>query len=199
MKNGVNCEASGETPGPVSRTAIVGRPASSRERRTETRGFCEECGSLTVANVTAILEVESGGARAWGFLESIDFNLAYWRGEREVAEHEVVVGAPLCSNAIFPTPFFPRSESLVTTPAVPFIWQGATSPFEWELWIAVDGGEPRKLLERTGTSKSATLVVPGGRIGWWIVARYDERCPAVRSATYFFDHPVPPRRRIVGR
>jgi hypothetical protein len=37
----------------------------------------------------AILRVRAGGKTAFGYLESRVFNLAYWRGERELADHQV--------------------------------------------------------------------------------------------------------------
>ncbi len=37
----------------------------------------------------AILRVRAGGKTAFGYLEARVFNLAYWRGERELADHEV--------------------------------------------------------------------------------------------------------------
>jgi hypothetical protein len=160
----------------------------------------EEWGFGPGSNVTAIVEVESGGAVSWGFLESLDFNLAWWRGEREVAEHEVVVGAPLCSSATFPFLTTPLPEGRVTSRNVTFGWDGVTTPLRWELWLAVNGGTPRKLLERPGSERFVTAGVPPGRIAWWITATYDERCPAARSSTYFFDHDVgPAHRRAAGR
>ena len=39
--------------------------------------------------LVAILRVRAGGKTAFGYLESRVFNLAYWRGERELADHKV--------------------------------------------------------------------------------------------------------------
>jgi hypothetical protein len=44
-----------------------------------------------VANGTAIMRVEHGGRVGYGFLESSDFNLQYWRGRTELGEYELRV------------------------------------------------------------------------------------------------------------
>lgn len=43
------------------------------------------------AELVAILRVRAGGRTAFGYLESRVFNLAYWRGERELANHKVTL------------------------------------------------------------------------------------------------------------
>jgi hypothetical protein len=45
----------------------------------------------TFANGTAIIRVEHEGRVGYGFLESSDFNLEYWRGRRELGRYELQV------------------------------------------------------------------------------------------------------------
>lgn len=42
-----------------------------------------------LGELVAIVRVRAGGKTAFGYLESRVFNLAYWRGERELADHTV--------------------------------------------------------------------------------------------------------------
>jgi hypothetical protein len=164
-------------------------------------GFNEGIGS----NVTAILEVSRDDSTHWAFLESLDFNLAYWRGERELAEYTLVAGAPLCFPATHARPRFPYPDSVTNEivdrgRTVQFVWENAFQEAEsHSLWISVDGRAPKRLTTLPPESTSVTLDVPGGRIGWWIVTKY--ACGFRQSPILFFDHNVQklPRRRSVGR
>jgi hypothetical protein len=44
---------------------------------------------LHLGELVAIVRVRAGGKTAFGYLESRVFNLAYWRGERELADHKL--------------------------------------------------------------------------------------------------------------
>jgi hypothetical protein len=44
-----------------------------------------------VGELVAIVRVRTGGKTAFGFLESRVFNLAYWRGNHDLADHTIVL------------------------------------------------------------------------------------------------------------
>lgn len=150
------------------------------------------------SNVTAILRVEAGDELSWGYLESLDLNLAYWRGETELAEHEVLVGGPICSIARYPLPSNPGLESRMTRPGVFFSWSEPTPARSREVWVSVNGARPHLVATLTGDETSVTRYIPPGRIAWWVRADYGDGCPEARSATWFFDHESPSLQRRRG-
>jgi hypothetical protein len=154
-----------------------------------------ESGSGYGSNVTAIVRVNAGGTDLWGYLESLDLNLAYWEGETELAEFELVVGGPICSIARYPLPQSPALESVYTDPDVRFGWNEPTRAVERQLWISVDGGTPTLLATLSGIEDEVIRRVPRGRVAWWVVATYGDGCPVARSATWYFDHDVPGEER----
>jgi len=145
---------------------------------------------LDESNVVAIVEVSGGNDRHWGYLESLEFNLAYWKGHTDLAEHDLVVGAPICSPSVRPYPDSPHVEALVSGREVTFSWTDRRNADRYELWIAVDGGEPRRVAERSKGQKNVSLDVPGGRVAWWVRGDFGD-CRDRRSPTMFFDHVVP--------
>jgi len=149
------------------------------------------------SNIVAVAKVDHNGTTEFGFIESIRFNLAYWRGDTEMADHTVVVGAEPCSAGLRPSPTAPHGEALVTARDVPFTWS-ARFPSHQELWMSIDGGEPFLAATPTRNDRSVELYVPPGRIAWWIVADFGT-CKGIRSDTIFFDHEIPtvPRRHGV--
>ena len=141
-------------------------------------------------NVVAILEIDGGGSLRYGFLESRDFNLAYWRGETESAEHEVVVDAPACPAGIGPNLVEPTHESFVAGPIVQFTWP-AEALRKYELWVSVDGSAATRAHSMTAPrnqiAKTKTYI-GGRRVAWWVTEETPgSGCPAKRSSIYFFD------------
>ena len=76
----------------------------------------------------------------WGFLESRTFNLAYWRGETELAEHTVILNPPICvPPGVGSNSYAPAYEALVTTPDVKFEFAGFRG-YSYELWWSINEG-----------------------------------------------------------
>lgn len=154
-------------------------------------------------NGMAIAEIMDGATRRWAFLESLQFNLAYWRGETELAEYDVVADAPICRDALGPSQVVPLPEAHVTTRDVQFQLP-LSGTRSIELYYAVEGGDPVRVdvpLSRVQPTR-ATLFLPAGRIVWWFVdPGTTPGCPPQRSSVYAFDHDVErlPRRRAVQR
>jgi hypothetical protein len=140
-------------------------------------------------NALAIIELVDGSKSHWGFLESRIFNLAYWRGDTELAVHDLVLDEPVCSGpSQAPTPVTPAPMALVPSNEVTFAWPASLAAVQ--LWWAVDGGELESADIAPGTS-SMTLSLVGKHVAWWIAFRSaaSSACPPVRSATFLFDLP----------
>lgn len=150
-------------------------------------------------NGTSIVRIDDGSTRRWAFLESLDFNLAYWRGQKEVADYTVTADAPPCVDRNGPSTIQPLPEAVVTTTVVPFQF-AATTGHHYDLHYAVDGGEDVTVsmpLPIRSTVKAA-VAIPGGRVVWWFIDNDPPvACPPPHSSIYAFDHEVavPPRRR----
>lgn len=144
------------------------------------------------SNVTAIVRVEKSGVAAYGFLESRLFNLAYWSGRTEFADHELSVGLPVCFP-VRPALVAPPSEGIVPDSGVLLSWSGGgTHVGGYRIWASVDGKPPRLLAETDGGTKTLPMFA-AGRVAWWVeVDPFD--CPPSRSATGFFTAPPPPER-----
>ena len=153
-------------------------------------------------NGTAIVEVLDGPLVRWAFLQSLEFNLAYWRGNREFAEYTVMTDTPLCSDSLGPSGVTPHPEALVTSPNVTFQLP-VTANRSYDFFYAVDGGAPVRITVGPFSRSPGiiTLPIPAGRINWWFVDPNRSPCPPGRSSIYGFDHVQSPsgRRRSVAR
>ena len=134
-----------------------------------------------------------GQTSHWGFLESRTFNLAYWRGETELAEHTVILKPPICvPPGVGSNSYAPAYEALVTTPDVKFEFAGFRG-YSYELWWSIKEG-PATHIDVAGPTRDRKLTVAtrlprDGRVAWWYVERNNSapgRAPG-RSATYDFD------------
>ncbi|MBV8520137.1 MAG: hypothetical protein JO197_22275 [Acidobacteria bacterium] len=161
--------------------ALVGRNPFSHGAIVHTNDF---------SNVTAIMRAGD----QYGFLESLDFNLAWWRGEQELANHTVVVGGPNCAVSLQPFVTSPNHESIVATNRVTLTWSRSTMPgTTYTLFVSEDDQKPRVAGTTTATTFTATL---GGDVQWWVEAKYPNGC-VERSDTGRFSAPRAPRRRAV--
>lgn len=144
-------------------------------------------------NALAIVELVDGRTSHWGYLEARQFNLAYWRGKKDFAVHNLVVDEPVCfGTGIGPNNVKPYHEALVNSGNVLFEWSAPASPREFQLWYAVDGGKPVRVDVKPVSLGPPQLTIPlqGKRVAWWLVYKVDfnpPQCPAVRSSTFFFD------------
>lgn len=144
-------------------------------------------------NTVAIVELIDNGASHWGYLESREFNLAYWSGKRDSAEYDLVVDAPICgSPGLGPVNVTPVHEALVATSNVVFQWPADLTAGDVQLWYAVDLGklQHRNVHIGAGSEASITIHINGKRVAWWLVYKNPyspPECPSVRSSTYFFD------------
>ncbi len=137
------------------------------------------------SSVLAIVRVKPPDRNAmYGFLESLQFNLAYWRGVTEVAHHELVVGPQACELAE-PELVTPAYASR-TSGTITFAWKTVARATSYEIWIAPRGQEPR-LLETTAATSTSTRLA--GDIFWWVIAKADG-CPPSRSITSKFTAPT---------
>jgi hypothetical protein len=158
---------------------LVGRcPFSADGRIVHTFG---------ASNVTAIVRVAKGGSASYGFLESLGFNIAYWSGDTEMADHDLFVGAPFCPVAS-PYLLTPMSDSAPTTSPVTLSWTRVSSASSYEVWASIDGGPARRLAVVPPAGKPSLDVSLSGHVAWWVVANRVP-CPSVRTGIGFFTAP----------
>ena len=115
-------------------------------------------------NGVAIVVVEKPGFVGHAFLESRLFNLAYWRGETEFADHDVLFGRVCTAEG--PSLTGPAWDER-TTGAVTVSWSPMDGATQYRLYASVDGGSPRVIARTTATSISVRL---NGRVDWWVEA-----------------------------
>ena len=146
------------------------------------------------ANGICILRIQDGATRRWAYLDSLQFNLAYWRGQTQLADIEVMAGAPMCRDALGPGNIGPAPEALVTTPVVHFRIP-VTREIPYDLYYSANGAPPVKIAvpARAATETAdIPLTPPAGRIVWWFIEGISSPpCPPQHSSVYAFDHDVP--------
>lgn len=144
-------------------------------------------------NGVAIVRVEKDGVIRYGFLESRQFNLAYWRGFTDFADHDLVVGGKNCTNA-GPKLVSPAWDANVSG-LVTLEWEGVTGTTAYRVWASSDLGTPRVVA--TTTSRSAQVRL-AGRVYWWVEAQISG-CGPRRSETSRLIAPARTKRRSVRR
>jgi hypothetical protein len=145
------------------------------------------------SNVVAIVRVAKDSRVLYGFLESRLFNLAFWRGDTEFADHDLAVGVPPCQNISIPMLRGPAYDSEPTSPNVTLSWNAKSGATKYNVWASANGQRPRLLVSTTDTS--VTEYVPG-RVYWWVEAE-SGGCPPRRSEAWRFTASDRPRRRAV--
>jgi hypothetical protein len=157
------------------------------------------------SNGTAVVKINDQGTLRWAYIESLDLNMAYWRGNHDVADVTVFADAPVCLDHLGPSSVSPEPEALVTTADVTFQFPNTLGD-HYDLHYAVDGGDPvtvpvAALTGRKSPTMTVVLTLPPGRVVWWITDHGEPaRCPSIESSIYSFDHPAGfslPRRRAV--
>lgn len=144
-------------------------------------------------NGVAIIRAAKGGTVAYGFLESRAFNLAYWRGETDFADHTVIVGGRNCANTgpSLITPTWDSQTSSLTT----LTWGPVSGATEYRVWASTNLGKPRLLATTTARSAEVRLY---GQNYWWVEAEVRD-CGPRRSETSRFIAPPVRRQRAVRR
>jgi hypothetical protein len=150
-----------------------------------------------LAELTAILRVRAGGKTTFGFLEAFDFNLAYWRGERDVAEYDVYTGTTCQSGSLRPNLSAPLDMTRVSSNLVTLRWQPVTDAESYSVWVSADGKPPVIIASHIVTTSTSALL--GGNVRWWVEVHYGIGCFNRRSLTSAFSAPpLPDRRRAAG-
>ena len=157
------------------------------------------------SNGTAVLKINDGAIQRWAYVESLDLNMAYWRGDHDATDLTLTADAPVCFDQLGPSLVLPLPEASVTTADVTFQFPN-TPGNHYDLLWAVDGRDPvtvtiPPLPGKKNTAITTVLTLPPGRIVWWFVDHDAPlTCPLIHSAIYSFDHDAGeslPRRRAV--
>ena len=137
----------------------------------------------------AIVKVKKDNFVAHGFLESRLFNLEYWRGNTQLADHELIVGADCPANG--PILSAPDWGEVTNGPST-LRWARVADATQYRLYVSTNLGKPRVITTR---ETSVTLHLKG-RVDWWVEADIGV-CGTRRSDTRkFIGNATPiPRRR----
>ena len=152
------------------------------------------------SNSVAIVRVEKAGRVEYGFLEVRLFNMAYWRGQTAIADHELVVGADFsrCGND-GPALIGPSWDTRTSGP-ITLQWGPISLAEQYQVWTWTEGSTPRLAGTTAGTSMTINA---SGVVWWWVEARGGFCAPRRSEPNRFVsDAPEPPssgRRRSVRR
>jgi hypothetical protein len=140
----------------------------------------------------AIVKVKKDNFVAHGFLESRLFNLEYWRGNTQLANHDLLVGRECTADG--PRIMAPAWNA-PTTGATTLQWLGMSEATGYRVYISKNLGKPSVITTR---ETSLTLHLDG-RVDWWVEADLGV-CGTRRSgAGRFQGDTAPPRRRALRR
>jgi hypothetical protein len=109
-----------------------------------------------------IVKVKKGNFVAHGFLESRLFNLEYWRGNTQLADHELIVGRECTADG----PRILAAWNAQTTGASTLEWLGMADATGYHVYVSSNLGKPWMITTR---ETSVTLHL-NGRIDWWVEA-----------------------------
>jgi hypothetical protein len=145
-------------------------------------------------NSVVIVRAKDGETDRYGFLEARVFHLAYWRGDTQLADHELVAGAQSCgdSTAILRAPLWDAK------PASGFVtlqWSPVSLAESYRVWASTDGAAPRVIATTASTTLQTYLP---GRVYWWVEASVGG-CAPRRSNVGRFTAPAGVQKRRAAR
>jgi len=145
-----------------------------------------------MTNGVSIVRVAQGEKIAYGFLESRLFNLAYWRGHTDFAEHELYVGVDCDGDG--PRLVAPSWEAVSSDGNVTLDWNALSGATRYHVYASTNLGIPRVIATTADTQATVQL---RGRTHWWVEAEVGV-CGTRRSATGLVNAPeANVRRRAV--
>jgi hypothetical protein len=144
-----------------------------------------------MTNGVAIVRVATPEKVQYGYLESRLFNLAYWRGQTDFADHELVVGRD-CGNDEVVRLTGPVWDARPGSPAVTLSWESFPGATQYRVYAAVGLGKPRMIGTTTETSLPVNL---SGYVHWWVEADLG-LCGTRRSDMRRYSVEVPRRRAV---
>jgi len=146
-----------------------------------------------MTNGVAIVRVATASKVAYGFLESRLFNLAYWRGQTDFADHELVVGRECSSDG--PSLSGPAWDA-VTGSTATLTWNALGGAGLYRVYASSNLGKPQLLAATTGTQVTVPV---SGRLYWWVEAEVgvcgQRRSQVGRLNAPAAEPPLPSRRR----
>lgn len=143
-----------------------------------------------MTNGVAIVRVATAEKVRYGFLESRLFNLAYWRGFTDFADHDLIVGRE-CGNQ-GPKLTAPTWDARQNSAAVTLQWAPLEGATRYRVYASANLAKPVLIATTTATELPTHLA---GRVHWWVEADLG-LCGARRSDTGLFVTPSPKRRSV---
>jgi hypothetical protein len=120
--------------------------------------------TYSMTNGVAIVRAAKDGKVAYGFLESRLFNLAYWRGQTDFADHELVVGRRCDSRG--PSLLAPAWDATAQGAAT-LRWAPLEGATRYRVYVSTNLSTPRLITITSGTDARAHL---DGTVYWWVEA-----------------------------
>ena len=148
-------------------------------------------------NTVAIVRVVKDGVAKVGFLESRIFNLAYWAGHTEFADHDLVIGRTTVCADEGPLLLGPRWDTNVSGTTT-LSWRSQRNAVAYNVWSASPARPTPRLLGTTSELSLATSFA-GGANYWWVEAKFANSCPPLRSQTSRVQAPSATKQRAVRR
>jgi len=143
----------------------------------------------------SIIRVQTGSDTHFVYLDLPAVNRAFWRGEKDAAHFELVVGAWPCASV--PVLQTPASRAQVQAGGVSLSWTRTPGAAGYLVFASVDGGPDRVV---TVTNEPSALVDFGSatNISWHVEAQFDQ-CVGSDSTISTFQTYTPPRRHRAVR
>ncbi|HYI11238.1 MAG TPA: hypothetical protein VEK57_19440 [Thermoanaerobaculia bacterium] len=146
--------------------------------------------TVGLTNGVAIVRVATAETVAYGYLESRLFNIAYWGGRTDFADHDLVVGR--ACNSEGPELTGPAWDARPGGPALNLTWRSVPGATAYRVYAAANLGKPRLIGTTTDTSLAVNL---SGSIHWWVEADLGV-CGTRRSDMRRFFVEAPRRRAV---
>ena len=134
-------------------------------------------------NLVALVRAEKNGVVKTGFLESRVFNLAYWAGHTNLADHSLVVGRTAPCGFRGPALTSPAWDATQSGSSVKLTWEPLAGAILYNVYAA-SPSSPKPRLLGTTTATSLTAGLTGGRTYWWVEATFANSCPPLRSGSW---------------
>ncbi|HEV8434731.1 MAG TPA: hypothetical protein VGR95_15060 [Thermoanaerobaculia bacterium] len=142
----------------------------------------------------SIIRVQTGSDTHFVYLDLPAVNRAFWRGEKDAAHFELVVGAWPCATV--PVLQTPASRAQVQAGGVSLSWSRTPGAAGYLVFASVDGGPDRVV---TVTNEPSALVDFGSatNISWHVEAQFNQCIASDSAISTFQTYTPPPRHRAV--
>ncbi len=152
-----------------------------------------ETGGTRYITGVAILRVGHQGHVSYLFFDMTAANRACFRGMKDEARYELVVGGNPCSRP--PQLLRPEAGAFVSGSEVSLSWTKSPGAAGYLVFARVDGTPARVVA--TTSELETRVALTGQSVEWWVVAEFDQCVRNASKPAHFTLEPPPVRRRPV--